>query len=165
MYSCGDCPFDSYNCSYVHIAVDHYNFTIAIDRPTSGSSSIEDPLKVLQMPVELPVYRTCFTSLAKLSMLAVAHKASRFTTSRMPIYPSATTFPHILTRSEYDSVPIINFHIHHSNIPHQSLKQAIRKSPAKDISSATFHFRKTKPPILARRNVSPFSTYCTYQTV
>ena len=38
------------------VAVDEYNFfTIAIDRPGIGSSSIEDPLKVLQMPVELSV--------------------------------------------------------------------------------------------------------------
>ena len=56
MYSYWDYPFDSHNYSYVNVAVDQYNFfTIAIDRPGIGSSSIEDPLKVLQMPVELSV--------------------------------------------------------------------------------------------------------------
>ena len=56
VYSYWDYPFDSHNYSYVNVAVDqYYFFTIAIDRPGIGSSSIEDPLKALQMPVELSV--------------------------------------------------------------------------------------------------------------
>ena len=55
MYSFGDYPFDSYDNSYVNVAVDQYNFTIAIDPLRIGSSSIEDPLEVLQMPVQVPV--------------------------------------------------------------------------------------------------------------
>ena len=40
----------------MNVAVDRYNsFPIAIDRPGIASSSIEDPLKVLQIPVELSV--------------------------------------------------------------------------------------------------------------
>lgn len=47
---------DGHNYSYVNVAVDQDNFfTIAFDRPGIGSSSIEGPLKALQMPVELSV--------------------------------------------------------------------------------------------------------------
>ena len=56
LYSCWDYPFQSHNYSYVKVAVDQYNFfAIAIDRPVIGSSSIGDPPRVLQTPVELSV--------------------------------------------------------------------------------------------------------------
>ncbi|KAI4093540.1 MAG: hypothetical protein LQ344_002766 [Seirophora lacunosa] len=49
-----DLPFNSFNYSYIDVAVDHYGFcTLSIDRLGEGNSSIADPLRVLQAPAEM----------------------------------------------------------------------------------------------------------------
>ncbi len=78
MYSYWDYPFDNYNYSYVDVAVNQYNFfTIAIDRPGIGSSSIEDPLKVLQMPVELSVIYELTKMLRNIALHDVPYRFSK----------------------------------------------------------------------------------------
>jgi len=49
-----DLPFNNFNYSYTHVAVDTYGYnTIAIDRLGIGASSKPDPLSVVQAPAEL----------------------------------------------------------------------------------------------------------------
>ena len=62
----------------MNVAVDEYKFfTIAIDRPGIGSSSIEDPLKVLQMPVELLVIYEMTKMLRNSALHVVPHFYSK----------------------------------------------------------------------------------------
>ena len=99
MYSYWDYPFDSHNYSYVDVAVDQYNFfTIAIDRPGIGCSSIEDPLKVLQMPVELSVIyemtkmlRNCALHDVPYSFSKIVHVGHSFGSSLL--YNLASQYP------------------------------------------------------------------------
>lgn len=49
-----DLPYGNYNYSYVNMAVDTYGYsTLAIDRFGIGSSSIADPLSVIQAPATM----------------------------------------------------------------------------------------------------------------
>ncbi len=99
MYSYWDYPFDSHNYSYVNVAVDQYNFfTIAIDRPGIGCSSIEDPLKVLQMPLELSVIyemtkmlRNCALHDVPYSFSKIVHVGHSFGSSLL--YNLASQYP------------------------------------------------------------------------
>lgn len=49
-----DLPYNSFNYSYIDVAVDQYGFsTLSIDRLGIGNSSIADPLSIIQLPAEL----------------------------------------------------------------------------------------------------------------
>lgn len=49
-----DLPYNSFNYSYIDVAVDQYGFsTLSIDRLGIGNSSIADPLSIVQIPAEL----------------------------------------------------------------------------------------------------------------
>lgn len=49
-----DLPYNSYNYSYIDVAVDQYGFsTLSIDRLGIGNSSIADPLSIIQAPAEV----------------------------------------------------------------------------------------------------------------
>lgn len=69
-----DLPYNSFNYSYIDVAVEQYGFcTLSIDRLGEGNSSKADPLSVLQVPAETSVLYELTMMLRKGSLPSVPH--------------------------------------------------------------------------------------------
>ncbi len=73
-----DLPYKKCRYSYIDVAVDRYGFsTLSIDRLGVGSSSIADPLSVIQVPAELSAIYELTKMLRRGTLPNVPHAFSK----------------------------------------------------------------------------------------